>query len=139
MILTVTPGGSDFLICSSFFLTAAMIFTVFAPAGHADLADSINRLEHTLDLLVGDFGCFAKALVSGDHQRDHRIGIGIGLLNNRRKNIWRQVSKRAGNFFANVLGCAFDLALEQECASDSRAALGRLGTYLIETADLVHC
>ena len=45
--------------------------------------------------------------------------------------------ERAGNFFTNVLRCAFNVALQHECAGDTRVALGNLRTQFIETADRV--
>src|SRR6185295_20394154 len=58
-----------------------------------------------------------------------------GLLNDGREDIGRQVSHRARDFFANVLGGAFYVALEQKLAGDSRAAFGRHRVQFVETAD----
>ena len=83
-----------------------------ASAGHAHFADAVDSFQHALDLLIGNLGRFAKASVAGHGYRNDCVGIGIGFLNDRRKNVRRKISKRAGDFLTNVLGGAFNFAFK---------------------------
>ena len=80
--------------------------------------NAIHSFQHAPDLLVRDFRRFADVLVADDRDCQHGRRIRVGLLYDWRENVGRKISKRAGNFLTNVLGGAFNVSFENECAGD---------------------
>ena len=71
---------------------------------------TVHRLNPTPHYLVRDFRELAAVHGSRDHHGQNRIGIGIDLLNDGRKNVGREVSQAGRDLLSDVLGCGFDVA-----------------------------
>ena len=70
-----------------------------------------------------------------DHQRDHRIGVGIDLGDHRRQQLRRNHLDRRGHFLADVVGGVVQVALEDEAHRDRAAALVDAGRQLVDAGD----
>ena len=107
----------------------------FARPCEAHLAHAIDRLEHALDLLLGNLGGLAQALVSGHHNCDDGVCVRVGLLDDRREHVGGKGALRSCDFFAHVLNRALDVALENEPAGDSPVPLKDHGGELVQPTD----
>ena len=105
------------------------------PAADVHAADVVHGFERPADLLVGDLGQLANGAVARHHQRDHRIGVRIDFLHDRRKHVRRQVPHRAADLFPNVVGRLRDIALHHEGDGDVGRSLADAGLHFVDAAD----
>ncbi len=88
------------------------------PSSDRHGTNAIHSFQHAFDLLFRDFRRFANVLVADDRDCQNGRGIRVGLLYDWRENVGRKISKGAGNFLTNVLGGAFNVSFQNECAGD---------------------
>ena len=107
----------------------------FAPAvaEERDFADVLDRLEHLLDLGVGDLGDLLRRALREHDQRQDRSGVGIDLADHRRLGVAREAHRR--HLVADVLGRRFDVALEHEGDGAVAVALVRAAAQLVDAVD----
>ena len=104
-----------------------------ASARQAHFADAVDRLDAAGDLLVGQLGQRSQAHRLGrDDERHDRIGVGIDLRDDGRKQRRRNGPEGAGHFFANVVDRLVQIALEDEAHDDARLALGDARLNLVD-------
>ena len=82
-----------------------------AEAGDEDVADPGHRLQLGLDHLVRVVRQLA-GVEPGERHPQHRLGVDVELLHDRRLGVQRQLADRAGDLVAHVLGGDVDVALE---------------------------
>ena len=120
--------GSQFLRIEQHANLAAL------PAVQIDAADAIDGLDGAADLLVRDLCEFTAAERAGDQHGHNGIGLRVLLGDYGRQSIARQAIGCGGDFFANVLRRAFDVALKNEGAGDFREAFGGVDSDFVDAA-----
>ena len=104
------------------------------PSVQVDAADAIDGLDGAADLLVSDLCQFTAAERAGDQHGHDGIGLRVLLGHYGRQSIARQAIGCGGDFFANVLRRAFDVALKNEGAGDFREAFGGVDSDFVDAA-----
>ena len=77
-----------------------------AAAGDGHLADAVDRLDGSREICLSAISVSVRRLIASgrDHQRHHRIGVGIDLGDDRRQQFGRHALDRAGDLLAHVAG-----------------------------------
>jgi hypothetical protein len=95
-------------------------------AGHEHVADPGHGLQPRSEHLIGIVRQLA-GIEAGQRHPQHRLGVDVELLDDRRLGVEGQVADRARDLVADVLGGDVDVALEQERDGDLVDALPRVG------------
>jgi hypothetical protein len=108
-----------------------------AIAAHRDSTYAVNRFERAHHLLVGDLGERAQARARArEHNAHDRIGVGILLLNDRRKRLGWNRSHGAGDLFADGVGRVLEVSFQDELDLDvGRTAGVDVRPHLINAGD----
>ena len=104
-------------------------------ADERDGADILDGLENLLDLFVDDRRELFRRARARDDECQHRRGVRIGLGDDRRQRILREVARGGADFVAHVLRGALDIALEHERDIQVGAARIRARPQLVDAVD----
>ena len=100
-----------------------------------DRPDILHRLEHLLDLLVGDLRDLLLRSRAEDVELEDRRRIGVLLLDLRRPGVARKLLDDRRDLVADVLRRRLDIALEGERDVHLRLALIGVRPQLVDAAD----
>ncbi len=111
----------------------------FAQASADDfhVAYAIDRLDHPLDLFVGDVGDFAQRSGSRNRDSQNRRRVGVELLDNRDFRRFGKIVDNQVDFVAHFLRGHVGVFLQNEIDEDLRYAFERCRTQLVDAADRV--
>ena len=99
--------------------------------------DAANRFQPLLDLLVGNFGQFAKRPIAVDGNGKNRRSIEIDALDNRRVRIARQLADDGRNLVANFLRGDVGVLVEHELNDNDRNAFKGRRAQFLDAADRI--